>query len=308
MDSELFHNRSLGSCLKDALDLYRTNFRTIFRRLWLPVLVMSLLLSSVMMIELSHPNMSSPSNLSISWGTSLFSFVLYIASIAVSIWIVSIIVSLLNGKSMKVNLPRIARLFLLLIGVAVVVCVLLGLGIYANYSSIKGPEQLKNANMKLLLSSALFTIVIIVAFLPLVFSSMKYCIEPDGKVASIFKRPYIVGFRHWGFLFLIVLLTELIAMVFNMFFYLPLCIIFLSYFLNDSGIAIGDPSGLPGALGILAFIIGTGSMFLSLFVRPWMLFSYYYAYGCIEEKEKARKKQKETKIPQVDNVDFEEVR
>ena len=33
MDSELFKNRSVGRCLNDAFDLFRTNFKTLFRRL-----------------------------------------------------------------------------------------------------------------------------------------------------------------------------------------------------------------------------------------------------------------------------------
>lgn len=99
MDSELFKNRSVGSCLNDAFDLFRTNFKTLFRRLWIPATVLSLLLATTMLLGFRQP--SDPTTVDVAKTISIT--ILYVLDIAGFVWFYSIIISLLNGKSVKVN-------------------------------------------------------------------------------------------------------------------------------------------------------------------------------------------------------------
>ena len=42
---DFLKERSISSCLKSAFDLYCSNFATIFRKTWIPALVVSIVLS-----------------------------------------------------------------------------------------------------------------------------------------------------------------------------------------------------------------------------------------------------------------------
>jgi hypothetical protein len=290
MDSELFKNRSVGSCLNDAFDLFRSNFKTLFRRLWLPAVVLSLLLAVAMMFSIQNPDGSDNMML------NLCMFANYLLVIAAYVWFYTIIISLLNGRSVKANLPRITRLTFLIIGVVIVIGIVLAGGAILNYAGVKNPNQLQGANIQLILGLLACMLVFFVALLPLNFSVMKYCMEEDKKVFSIFQKPYVMGLRHWGYIFLTALLTGIINMVISIVVLLPFYVIVLCNMINRNGMAFGDPSGLTGGFLFLAFITAAVCTFVGLFVRPWIVFSYYYAYGSIEEKEKGRKKSKELTV------------
>ena len=289
MDSELFKNRSVGSCLNDAFDLFRTNFKTLFRRLWIPATVLSLLLATTMLLGFLQP--SDPSAVNVARTISII--ILYVLDIAGFVWFYSIIISLLNGKSLKVNLPRVTRLALLLLGVAILVTLIFGIAAAGNIMSMMNPAKAASASMKMLIGMMTFAIVLVIACLPLFFSCMKYCMETDLKVWSIFRKPYVTGLRHWGYLFLTTLLTGIISTVISCIISLPLYVILLCYLANINGMAFGDPSGLSWVFSLLAFITAAVCAFVDLFVRPWLTFTFYYAYGSIEEKEKGKKKSKE---------------
>lgn len=289
MDSELFKNRSVGSCLNDAFDLFRTNFKTLFRRLWIPATVLSLLLAATMLLGFLQP--SDPSAVNVARTISII--ILYVLDIAGFVWFYSIIISLLNGKSLKVNLPRVTRLVLLLLGVAILVTLIFGIAAAGNIMSMMNPAKAASASMKMLIGMMTFAIVLVIACLPLFFSCMKYCMETGFKVWSIFRKPYVTGLRHWGYLFLTTLLTGIISTVISCIISLPLYVILLCYLANINGMSFGDPSGLSWVFSLLAFVTAAVCAFVDLFVRPWLTFTFYYAYGSIEEKEKGKKKSKE---------------
>ena len=110
MESELYKQRSLSRCLNDAYNLYRTNFKTIIRRIWLPSLILSLLTAATYLIYANGLMALASANLSVGSGIALS--VLCLLSACAYVWIFTIIISLLNGKSVKANLPRMIRLAL----------------------------------------------------------------------------------------------------------------------------------------------------------------------------------------------------
>lgn len=292
MDSELFKNRSVGSCLNDAFDLFRTNFKTLFRRLWLPSVVLSMLLAATMLLGLQYPSDLESRDMT----GSLSLTVLYLLDLAGYVWFFSTIISLLNGKSMKVNLPRITRLALLFIGLFILVAILFFIAFAGNMVDVINPGKGQSAGVKLFVGLLAFGIVLFVASLPLYFSTMKYCIETAQKLWSIFKKPYVMGLHHWGYIFLTGLLTGIIDTVISLVVCLPYYVILFCYYANSNGMSFGDPSGLSGGFAILTFVTATVCVFVGLFVKPWEVFTFYYAYGSIEEKEKGRKQHKELTI------------
>lgn len=313
MESELYKNRSLGRCLSDAYDLYRTNFKTIVRRLWLSALVLSLLTAALYSVS-TNVTMAVTSAEGLGVGSSIALAVLCVLSVCAYVWFFTIIISLLNGKSVKANLPRMIRLALTLLGLTIVLCVIVALFSTATVALVK-PKPNAVA-FDTILGGLLACIVVCVAVLPLCYSIMKYCVETDGKVMDIFKRHYLAGWRQWGFLFIIALLVGIIVMVIDTLVGMPNSILMLVSNMRRMSIMEGDSPILPSGYGLLAFLTCTICTFVMTFVRPWVFFVFYYAYGCIDEKEKARMALKKVEASQDANdmankeksIDFEEVR
>ena len=282
MESELYKNRSLGRCLSDAYDLYRTNFKTIIRRLWLPALVLSLLTAAVYLLSANVA--TSLTSASVSVGGCVACAVLGLLSLCAYVWFFTIVISLLNGKSVKANLPRMARLALTFVGVAIVMCVFIAL------ISIATAKAKTNAVPLYAGASGgiIACIVVCVVMLPLCYSVMKYCVETDEKVMDIFKRHYLAGWRQWGFLFIIALLVGIIVMVIDTLVGMPNNILSLASGMRHISMMEGDSPVMPSGFGLLAFLTSAVCTFVMVFVRPWVAFVFYYAYGCIDEKEKAR--------------------
>ncbi len=312
MESELYKNRSLGRCLNDAYNLYRTNFKTIIRRLWLPALVLSLLTAAVYIISTNIVMAVTTASLSV--GSSIALAVLGLLSACAYVWFFTIVISLLNGKSVKDNLPRMIRLAFVILGLTVVACVFVALVSVACASFTKP----KPTAMPLMgtFAAMIACIVVGVLVLPLSYSMMKYCVETDEKLMAIFKRHYVAGWRQWGFLFIIALLVGIIVMVIDTLVGMPNNILTLASSMRRISLMEGDSPALPSGFGLLAFLTSTVCTFVMTFVRPWVVFVFYYAYGCIDEKEKARmalkkveESQKVTEAASNDrSIDFEEVK
>lgn len=313
MESELYKNRSLGRCLSDAYDLYRTNFKTIVRRLWLPALVLSLLTAALYSVS-TNVTMAMTSANDMSVGSCVAFAVFGVLGACAYVWFFTIIISLLNGKSVKANLPRMIRLALALLCLTIVLCVFVALVSVAAMALVK--SKTNAVPFKGVLGGLLACIVICVAVLPLCYSVMKYCVETDGKVMDIFKRHYLIGWRQWGFLFIIALLVGIIVMVIDTLVGMPNSILTLVSNMRRLSMMEGDSPVLPSGFGLLAFLTCTICTFVMTFVRPWMFFVFYYAYGCIDEKEKARLELKKVEASQASSdmanneksIDFEEVK
>ncbi len=311
MESELYKNRSLGRCLNDAYNLYRTNFKTIVRRLWLPALVLSLLTAAIYMISTNVVMAVTTSSLSV--GSFIALAVLGLLSACAYVWFFTIIISLLNGRSARANLPRMIRLAFVLLGLTIVACLFVALVSVASASFTTKPTAMPLMGVFVAMIAC---VVVFILVLPLCYSTMKYSIEQDEKVMAMFKRHYVAGWRQWGFLFIIVLLVGIIVMIIDTLVGMPNNILSLASGMRRISMMEGDFPAMPSGFGLLAFVTSALCTFVMIFVRPWVVFVFYYAYGCIDEKEKARMALKKAEASQEPSetannersIDFEEVR
>lgn len=312
MESELYKNRSLGRCLNDAYNLYRTNFKTIIRRLWLPSLILSLLTAA--MYSIYANGLMALTSADLSTGSCIALSILCILSACAYVWFLTIVISLLNGKSVKANLPRMIRLALAVFGLMIIACVFIALVSVALVGTTKtkpNPTILTGV-----LGAGVACIVVYVLALSLCYSIMKYCVETEEKVMSIFKRNYVSGWHQWGFLFIIALLVGIIVMVIDTLVGMPNNILSIASGMRHVSMMEGDSPVMPSGFGLLMFLTSTICTFVMILVRPWVVFTFYYAYGCIEEKEKARvalkkvEESREAKETQSKDkaIDFEEVK
>lgn len=314
METELYKVRSLSSCMKAAYDMFSTNIKTIFRRTWLPAVVAGIIggLSPLVFYNIAYqlPSVaafSSSSNIA----TTVSGLVLTVLAIAAYVWFDAIIVSLLNGSSMKANLPRVIRLALLV--VAITVCIAI-IDAAASLIPLIGKTQ-KNLtpetlNLCFAISIAVY-VIFVIAVLPLLFSSMKYLMEPKQKLLSVVGRQYKAGWRHWGYIFMLCLLSCIICSIIYLIAALPSTITGMAVITDAKGMALGDAAGLPGYFMPLACVATFIAWFIMVYVGAWFTIVMYYAYGHIEAREQARAERR-TAIKNVAEKevepDFEEVK
>lgn len=282
METELYKRRSVSSCIKAAFDLFSTNAWSILRKTWKPALVLSLLLSLTTVLAspqallatglhmAEHPTLLYAAML----GSVLLVLVAYI-------WFLAAVMGLLNGQSMDTNLPRMARLVLTMTGLGIALTLAtLGISFGIGFST-GGHDQLGKLALGGVIAYGLMFVELLV-LLPLAYSSMKYCMEPQQRVGTVFGRPLLTGFHHWGYLFLTALLVAIITLILSCIFMLPLAILYLAGMVNTSGMLLGDPSLLPAWFGPLNFVVGAMCQFADCYVMVWVLMVFHYAYGHIE--------------------------
>lgn len=312
MEKDLYKVRSLSACMKAAYDMYRTNIKTIFRRTWLPALVFAVLASIAVVITDVNSYGDTTGAVTASDIVSVAACGIFILlALAADVWFFSIIVSLLNGSSMKVNLPRVIRLTLLIVAITIVVSAIATVASFAPLAGSMG----KTASPAAI--AAMSTILIgvyllfLIALLPMIYSSLKYLMEPAQKVMSVIGKPYCTGWRHWGYLFMICLLAFIIISIINFIASLPLIITSFATAVNAAGMTLGDASGLPGYFKLLIFVSSLIFQFISIYTGAWFTMIAYYAYGHIEAKEKERKERKNA-VQKVQSTeaepDFEEIK
>lgn len=214
------------------------------------------------------------------------------------------IVSLLNGKSFRSNLPHVVGLALLLLAVDIVLVLLTQL-LGAIPFFVKGVKGI-NENIIMLSGSIIVAsaLVFMLLALPLWYSSWKYLIEPDRKLPRVIGRDYVTGLRHWGYLFIIALLTFIIVGVIDVVLYMPMAIAGQAMAFDNMGKTMGDASGLPSYFMVMVFFTALIIAFVSTYVLTWVGITFYYGYGNIEAKiaAKAEAKAKAQQALPVNNL------
>lgn len=306
MDTELYKIRSLGGCIKAAFDLYRTNIKTIFRRTWAVATVWAVANAALMlftnqfvgnMLSFTRP---SPAGIVAMVVTLLLAYAAYT-------WFYAIIVALLNGSSMKLNLPRVIRLALLTLAIGIAVVAIVSAIVIIPMAAAPDVEAMLTANTRSIRACCMLILILFIVLVSLHFSTMKYLMETDLKLLSIFKKPFATGWKHWGYIFMLCLLAGLIIVIIDFVASLPAGITAMATQYDISGQGMGDASGLPAYFMPLAFIANAVSAFIMVYAAAWGIMVMYYCYGHIEAKEKAKKEMNLTSGAQADESDIKAI-
>lgn len=125
--------------------------------------------------------------------------------------------------------------------------------------------------------------------IPLLNVMMEIMLEEHPKVGKALKT----GFKHWGYLFLTLLMSGLIMMALSLVLAIPLYICIYGIISNHLGMLAGDPSGLPASFPVILFFVGMLTAFIFLFAQLWQTYAFAYAHGAILYREEYRAKEKE---------------
>lgn len=289
METDLYKARSLANCTKAAYDLFSTNLKSIVRRTWLPTAILALISACAQLINLTCPTLpdavhGAPDS-NIAWAVGYL--LLLLSALPTGVWLITSVVSMLNGQPFKANLPRIARLFLYVMAIAFACGTVIGLGVMLPLALGK-PDLLLHHPVASKAVVLLLAAIIAVCLIPTYYSVTKYYMEKQQRVGSILGKPYRRGWNHWGFLFAASLLVGIISYLLTYVVLMPVYLILLAQRTSLQGQIIGDPGGLPSYFNAMAFSVTLICTFLWVYIMIWCSMVFYYAYGTIETKIRAR--------------------
>lgn len=289
MEAELYKVRSLAHCVKVAYDLFSTNIGSIIRRTWRPAAALSLV--DGLFMALFYPRLSgfhtADMASSLPWPQLLAFVAILCATLACSAWFLASVLGMLNGRRLSSNLPRVLRMYLAIAGIGILFVLAQTLLTIVLMMGAGGKPTPQTPNIVLALVGVTW-IAFLVCMLPLVYSSMKYFMEKEMRLRDVFGKSYRKGWRFWGFLFLMILVTGIIIGVIYVVVMSPQFILFFASSVNADGGRLGDPSGLPGYFPVLTFLVTTLCTAVWLYVMVWLEMVFYYAYGHIEAKMAAK--------------------
>lgn len=101
-------------------------------------------------------------------------------------------------------------------------------------------------------------------------------------------RALLTGLKHWGYLFYTLFISSIIMLLLALVVSIPLNISLYALYANHTGMATGDPNGLPAAFPLLLVFVGMLTSFVMLFVQVWQTFALAYAHGAIYTRDQRK--------------------
>ena len=292
---ELMKSRGYVATIRSAYLMFRDHFHTIVRHVWPFALAMGVVGGAFTTYQVSHAGQPFSQ-------TGIF---VLLTALLLLLFVSALFYSrstmFLNEKSMKWNFGRVIKIQLWAILIYGIVFGIIGLCVGYYGASIQKDLQhaIPNAAtevqtqysfFKLLGITVLACLVGLLLLLPTCYSFYKYLLEPDTHFHKIFFKSFRVGARHWGYIFITLLLVSLCMMFVMLLITFPSNVLMLALKQSVAGELEGDPSGVPGYFGALVYGVSMLTYICSSLLGIFVLFVGYFMYGSIKNKELEKKK------------------
>ncbi len=277
---ELIKRRGYIATLEAGYRFFVDNFKTIFKHMWPYALAFGVVLGIFQVLQM-RTTLSGGEELADAAGILIMLPLVIIAAVL----LYGRIMMLFNEQSMKWNCIRYIKLILWLSLVAILISLISASAFLTGDSTETG--MFKAGALFFLI----FTVLLIVVYLPYVYPSMKYMLEPQTHFRNLIFKGWKKGFKHWGYIFVSVLLLYLCLMVMSLIISIPLGICTIAQMFSAAGVAEGDASGMPAYFSILFFLVAVLTYFVYAFVGVFSYAVIYYMYGNIEAYEREKEQQ-----------------
>ena len=306
-DDILLKDRSSRTCIGAGYRLFTGYFKKIFRHTWFAAVIYGIvngIYTSYMVAE--YPKMllaMTRGQLLVSEDTGhtvLMSLVTLLMVLAM-IWLYSHMSALLYQHRTEGIITAPASLFMVNIDrhaisrviVWVLVCIVL-MVIISSISCGVAYFAISKQSLTLMGFACLLGLVILLLMIPLSYPAMHYLTTRDTKLFKILGSDYVTGFRHWGMLFTVALVTVIFSTVILTLTTLPAIILTIANIKAQTGMIMGDPLGMPDYIGKLTLLVFTLAGFIQAYVMLSIFFPAYYASGSIETQEQERNEKKDS--------------
>jgi hypothetical protein len=132
------------------------------------------------------------------------------------------------------------------------------------------------------------TIIVMFFMLPLVYTNYKYMLTPGSRFLGLLGHTYGIGLRHWGSIFLVMLMVGIVMLVLSAVIMLPYYILLMALTKSQMGTLMGDPLGMPDYMGTMSTIVFAVAAFVMAYLNMSSLFPFYYLFGSFETEEEER--------------------
>ena len=118
----------------------------------------------------------------------------------------------------------------------------------------------------------------------------KYGADGEQKFWPSLLSNLKCGIRHYGQLFVAIVMTVIILLIVSVILLLPAIVVALANFHANLGVLYGDPLGMPSYIVPLTAVVMAFAGFVEVILRCGFHFIGYYCYGSIDTQEEEKKK------------------
>lgn len=267
-------------CLSASLGVYSTNFAKILRSTWIWVLALSVVLGLATFV--SPLAVLGANGMGQFAGTIAAGCLIAVASVVLDSVVKSNVVVMLNDEKRGVAFKKMLKVDVFSI-VLFAVCLMVFAGSTYLLMSIESVRTLPASTFTVMLLAVYLCLFMLLALLasPYIYSVSKYIFNKDTKFKNLVGCDYAKGYKKLGFVFSILLLILVGAMV-CAFLCLPGIVTNAASNIDTMGVMQGDETGIPTYFGWLNFLATTISTFIMQYVYLWGVFVFVYAYGNVE--------------------------
>lgn len=311
-EQSLFHVRSSQAVISVGYKLYMAKFKTLFLRTWPFAIVYTIALALLMNQFLQHIPQLMSMQAQIQQGAtpdvSSFQLITYLSSLVMVLTGILLCAPVFQAlfehqETGIINAPqkwykvsawpmtkrmlRLALWFFLLEFIFILAFVLIMVvgGVLSAASGIKPGSHM----ITVMVFTLLLLTIAMALCLPLLFTAYKYLLNPDSRFISVLKSTYRQGLRHWGCIFLVVLMVTIVTSVISSVVLMPYNILTAAITQSVLGAANGDPLGMPAYMSWMSFLMFCIAGFILAYIQLSAIFPFYYLYGSIEQQEKELK-------------------
>ena len=280
--------RSYLGCIRSSLNIYGENIVRIFKKVWIWCLLVAAMNGVAAVI---YPRADENASTAEIIMLAVFCMAAFLSDIKIKALFFSFLNNAGQNKFKRMLKVCVAYICILIVILAFLVLLLSALakGLFAmNLSQ-------ESADISFAVALLLFGIAATILVQPFSFSILKCLLEGIGIKDSL--RWYRVGMRRVGFLFTLFVVLALVFCLLSLLFALPGIIVIITCGLNDFGMSLGDPTGLPQYFAALKFMATVLVSLYTEFFSIWAILVMCHAYGNIEtayrEKERYNIKKEE---------------
>lgn len=308
ISEDIRRNRGYASVLSAAFKAVSGNFKTIFRKLWPFALAFAIVAAFVLVRNVHYMRVDVAATMQqpdpAYWIELVVTTLLMIVT---SIALYGRIAMLMNGGRWRLDMTRSLKLHVFAIAVFVIVMACVSAACYIIYNvQLRAAEEEMSAYAAqaslpatapmldvgpMVAASWIIIIVAGLLLLPYLYVGMKYLMAPtdgSGKKANrlrglVFKA-YGEGIRHYGYIFITVLLLAIIVAAVTIVVSIPMMLLVIALGMAVGGAAMGDELGLPGYFYPMMYAISVATYFILTAATVYSIFVMGYMYGSIETR------------------------
>lgn len=286
MEMEIYKYRNVRTCLRDAYVTIAENLKSVMRKTWWTVTLAAIALALTTYFFLPNKALHD-------WGAAneVASFAVqsavYLLSFLSCLLMLSTFWNVINGKRWRDNLARVVVTQLLLVAIG---CLSAGIihGLRKWLLAVPtGPmEQPVETSGAITFAFCVIGVLILllVICIPLCYTFTRFMTGNHWLPFAGYGR----GFRYWGNIFVVMLLSYMLAGVMAAMVSLPVVVLVSAQLYSQLGALAGDPLNMPGYFTPLLLVTLTLFYFVLGYIGLWTRVVLAYLYGSIETRQAER--------------------